>query len=386
MSTETASPIDFEAAVETWLPEVLDFSFGNTLESLRSRFILFVSERWGGWIGALTLADHEAGERLQSRISDLPLEALCRILLAPESIRRLLWASGEPADREESVRFFVRAVEVERASCGLDHQLDDVVWSAMGDRHSLSPDPHTTRCGDLPRLVIGDPATKLPSTQPPGSPPEPWPALPAMVARLQEAQALLRATDPKLADFARDWNTTLVLRHAPSSRGFQSSSPERYVGRSILWDMDDPAVGTDALAEAMIHEGLHTVFDMADAMLSRVTPRRARWVTDPSLYDGVSRTVSPWTGSRLDVPTYVHAFLVWFGLLGLWAKVASRGTFEPQVARKRLLRAGVPFATRTAFMPLEPFAEQIRPDVRDLLRQFEDQASQAFDHLAGEEQ
>ncbi|WP_158298688.1 hypothetical protein [Sphingomonas psychrotolerans] len=384
MPIETTSPIESETAAETWLPEVLGFSSGTALESLRSRFVLLVSERWGAWIGAFTLADPEAGERLQSRVSDLPVEALCRILLAPESIRRLLWRSGEKADREESARFFVRAVEVERAFSGLDHQLDEVVWSAMGDRHCLSPAPYTAGCGDLPRLVIGDPATRLPSAPTSGDPPEPWPTLPALVEQLQEAQEHLRATDPRLADFARDWNTTLVLRRVASRQGFQSSSPERYVGRSILWNPDDPAVGTDALAEAMIHEGLHTVFDMADALLSRVTPPRARWVTEPMLYDGVSRTISPWTGRPLDVPTYVHAFLVWFGLLTLWAKVASRGTFEPPIARGRLLRAGAPFATRTAFTPLEPFAGRIRSDVKDLMRQLEEQASQAFRHLAGE--
>lgn len=382
MPIEAAPPIEAEFAAETWLPEVLGFSSGTALEDLRSRFVLMMCERWGGWIGAFTSENADAGRRLQQRVADLPVEALCQIFLAPESIRRLLWRGTDEVCKQETARFFVRAVEVERFFCGLDHELGEPAWNAMGDRRGPGPAAFSARPQDLPRLVIGDPATRRPCEPNMEEMPETWLAFPTLVERLQEAQRRLRETDTGLGDFARDWNTTLVLRRDSSRPGFQSSSPERYVGRSIFWNADDPDVGIDDLAESLIHEGLHTVFDMADALLSRVTPPRARWVTEPALYDGVSRTVSPWTGRPLDVPTYVHAFLVWFGLLTLWAKVAGKGTFDTKVARSRLLRAGAPFAARTAFTPLEPFAGQIRPDVKDLMKYLEEQGSQAFGELA----
>lgn len=380
MLAELAPDMGTEPPLDSWLPEVLTFAPGSGLSDLKRRFVMLLSERWGEWVGANARRDRAAGERLQGRISDLPPQSFFRILTAPESVRRLLWSSGDVAELEQNTRFFARAIEAERALCSLDHDLPDPSWTAMGDRAA----PAGALAGEyvvdgLPRLVIGDPAARTPlASGPDGDLAD----VPRVIDRLHEVMARLRATDPVFADFARELNITLVLRRDTARPDFQSNSPERYVGRSILWNPDGDDVGLDDLAEALIHEGIHTALDMADALLFRAWPRGTRWITDPALYDGVSRTASPWTGRPLDVPSYVHAFLVWFGLLTFWARAASRGSFDASVARRRLLRAGAPFAARAALPPLAPFLGSIRPDLLPIMDQLEEFVSETFGELA----
>ncbi len=392
MRAETGPAPIVEVPLDAWLFEVLTFAPGTALHDLRRRFAMLLSERWGEWIGAYTLREREAGERLGQRLLELPTQAFYRIIIAPETVRQLLWPLAGALPEADSVRFFERAIEAERALCGLDYYLAEPAWTALGDRIvglKGSDGGHATV--GLPTLVLGDPANRNPLAPPPDSDPKSEkadrlspPNLALVIKQLVDVHCRLETIDPRLADFSRELNITLVLRCDSARQGFQSSSPERFVGRSILWNPEHPSVGLDDLAEAVVHEGIHTVLDMADALISRVSPKGERWVTDPTLYDGVSRTTSPWTGRPLDVPTYVHGFFVWFGLLCFWSKAASHGTFDSATARRRMLRAGAPFATRIALKPLEPFATSIRSDVLQLLRTIEDDVSEAFGELAGE--
>jgi hypothetical protein len=355
------------------------------LVAVRRRFVVLASEALGRRLGVA-----REGKAIARRINELPSDALLRLLLAPETIHRLLWP--ELHDGAEVTCFLRRAAEAEHARLGNEHSLEAPTWTALGDVLIGGPeDVPTLALHDFPPIVLGDPMHRHPTAAetatgvrcdgdgllPPG-------ALPGVVTMLREAQLRIRTSGDEIWAFARELNTTLVLRTGGSATAsFASSSPERYVGRSNLWNAHHPDVMAADLAEAMVHEAIHTVLDSADALLTRATPSGTRWVTDSALYDGVSRTESAWTGRPLDVPTYVHASLVWYSLLCFWTRALVAGGFDAQTAKGRVVRAGAPFMRRAALAPLRPFRDSIRPDVVALLERIEEQVAEEFEALSG---
>jgi len=375
-----------EDPVIAGLPEILSFAPGTALLDVRRRFMLLASDALGVRLAVAAEADAVAGQALAERIGDLPGDALLRLLLAPETIHRLLWS--ELHEPDEVTRFLRRGVEAEHARCGNDHELEGPTWTALGDvLAGGSDDVPTLAMQDFPPIVLGDPELRHPTARDvePGDAGDgliPADALPGVISALREAQLRIRTAGDEMWAFARELNTTLVLRTGGSAKAsFASSSPERYVGRSNLWNAHDPEVTPADLAEAMVHEAIHTVLDAADALHTRVQPRTTRWVTDPALYDGVSRTVSAWTGRDLDVPTYVHAYFVWYGLLCFWTKALLGDAVDSSTAKARVIRAGGPFMTRSALEPLRPFFDAIRPDVATLLERIQDQVADEFEGL-----
>jgi hypothetical protein len=388
MQAEPVSCTYSDGRVDQWLPNILTFEAQGELADQRRRFVLLLSEALGVRLGAVTRSDSQEGTRISERLRELPEPAFLRILLAPETVHRLLWP--ERHRPEDIARFLARAVEAERYLCGLDSCADPPGWTAMGDDWAgPNPPGPTFKLADFPPIVLGDPAARHPLAAPEPAFDSDCPddaALGLLTDRLTEVRQRLEATSGALWAFARDFTITLVLRGGAGNPGFRSSSPERFVGRSILWNPHAPEVTVADLAEALVHEAIHTVLDTADALIIRDQPPGTRWVTDPELYDGVSRTTSPWTGRPLDVPTYVHGSFVWFGLLCFWSRALLSNAFDPLTSRLRMLRAGAPFMNGTALHPLEPFASRIRGDVLALLRAQQADVSAQFGELTASHQ
>lgn len=362
------------------LPDILSFVPGPGLAALRRRFLLLVGDALGSRIAAIAIREPALGATLRARLDALPSDGLLRLLNAPETIHRVLWPHQHDAD--ELARFIRLAVEAEHAREGRAHDLAGPTWTALGDAMvGGANDAPTLGLPDFPPIVLGDPQRRRPTAdeavaEPADAALVPADALPEVVARLREAGRRMRACGAEIWAFTREFTPTLVLRAGGGAAApFGSSSPERYVGRSILWNPHDPAATVEDLAEAMVHEAIHTVMDSADALLTRTTPPGVRWITKPGLYDGVSRTVSPWTGRELDVPTYVHACLVWYGLICFWTRALVSGAFDAATARQRIMRAGGPFMTRAALEPLRPFLGAVRMDVAALLADIEERVA-----------
>lgn len=386
MQTEAAlekqkSAVD--VAQSAWLRDFLSFEPTPVTGDVREQFTLLVADRLGARIGALTQTDNQTGKRLAQRMGELPAASFLRILIAPEAVDRLLWPERHQAD--DIGQFFVRAVEAERALCKLDFEVEQTGWTALGDKWCADGTRRSQLViEDFPPIVLGDPhfrhplAFDVPNTSA-ARYELPRNSIAQLKEQLSEVRERIKATDEWLWAFVKDSNVTLVLRRAnEGQRGFRSSSPERYVGRSILWDPDSSSVTIADLAEALVHEGIHTVLDSTDALISRVNRPGVRWVTEAGQYDGVSRVVSPWTGSHLDVPTFVHGFFVWFGLLCFWSRVLLRNSFDKNTTQQRIVRAGAPFMNRTALKALERYEGVVRADVLELMQSIQDDVSNQF--------
>jgi hypothetical protein len=105
-----------------------------------------------------------------------------------------------------------------------------------------------------------------------------------------------------------------------------------------------------------------------------------RWLANDRFYEGASSTVSPWTGTPLDLPTYLHACFVWWGLLQLWAGLSGSGLFDERRMRSRLVRAARGFKGRALLLPLRAHEVALHPA---LLATFDAMADEVDELLVG---
>jgi len=159
----------------------------------------------------------------------------------------------------------------------------------------------------------------------------------------------------------------LHLHMNPSQDGFFSNSPQGLVGCAILTNPHLDLVDDVVLIEAVVHEATHGFVGMSEAVgLSGVNPT-AIWLLDDQPYDGVSRVASPWTGRNLDIPTYLHACFVWWGLLHFWSDMAGGGIFDESRVRSRILRAATGFLGQGLVRELLPYREIVQPTLLECL-------------------
>ncbi|WAC62090.1 HEXXH motif-containing putative peptide modification protein [Pseudoxanthomonas sp. SL93] len=133
-----------------------------------------------------------------------------------------------------------------------------------------------------------------------------------MVAKLAEALRRIHRVDKHIGETVTSFTLSLVVRNDPRQPSrFTSGSTGQYVGRTCLTNVLAPGVDLAVLADALVHESIHSVLYMQEKM--------APWVTDADVYSGVGYgAVSPWSGRTLTPRQFMQACFVWFGLYKFW--------------------------------------------------------------------
>ncbi len=152
------------------------------------------------------------------------------------------------------------------------------------------------------------------------------------IDRLGAALALLESLSPPAHAFTLAMTRRIVLAPCNTRTAFWSSSPERFLFGTRLWNLADDSAHVPDVAGALVHEAIHTWLDL-DCLLRRDTPGLEPWMPPDLMSDGVSRLASPWSGAPLSLPIFVHACFVWYGLLNLWAGAHAQGLAAPHAGR-----------------------------------------------------
>ena len=163
-------------------------------------------------------------------------------------------------------------------------------------------------------IDLGGPANRPGEPRPPFEDAE----MAMVVERLRLACAAIRRTSPHVLDFATTFNKVLVSQKDPvATRQFTSGSTGQFVGRSFVTNPHLDSVRQVDLAEALVHEGIHSLLYMQE--------RTRSWGPAPELEDSIARVVSPWSGNHLSLASFLHACFVWYGLAHFGAGPARRG-------------------------------------------------------------
>lgn len=289
---------------------------------LRMRYAEALTVQLGRAIGRTLQHAPEQGEELVARAGELSPEELVQRLRRPATARRLTTRLHAPEDVTS-------------------HLLAALAEPEVAD----GPGPAAYVLGNVPLLL--DPAGD--------------PDLVAAGLRIEREMRRLEEIVPEAVSYVRTVMQELWLVRDDTKDGFFSNSPQGFIGRAVLTNPHLPMVDPVMLVEAVVHEATHGFVGMSEAIgLAGLDPGE-RWLLDDGPYDGVSRVASAWTGKPLDIPTYLHACFVWWGLLRLWSRVTGTGTFDEGRVRSRLMRAATGFLDSALVAELRPHADLIQP-------------------------
>lgn len=300
---------------------------------LEARYLDVLGVRLGQALAAICRSDPATGRALLQRVDAASARDLRALLLAPATSRRLVTRLHSAEDVRDHLR------------------------AALG----LGPAPEDATAGTLDGgiAVVFDPAGD--------------PRLPAVLSHVRRALALVDAGCAPASAFVTRATRRLVLRIDATRDGFASNSPQGLVGQAVLTNAHAQLVDDVVLAEALVHESTHGFVGMSEAIGLAGDRPQERWLLDDSFYEGHSCTASPWTGKALDLPTYLHACFVWWGLLHLWAALAGAGLFDERRVRSRLLKAARGFQGGALVREILPYRDRLNTELVN-----------AFEEMAGE--
>jgi len=305
----------------------------DKLAHIEERYLSALCHRLGSKLAHLGVRSPQLRQAVEARLSTLSDEAMARLLLEPATSRRVVTDL---------------------------HSLEDIATHFLDSKRPDAGDAVAHLLGAIPiRLGFADRRGAE--------------GLLERVVRL--AQTTVAALPP-VGVFLRVCMRELILREEPSQPGFTSNSPQGYVGRSIITNGHLPMVDDVMLAEALVHEATHGFVGMSEAIGLSGIEGATPWLNDNQPYDGVSRVISPWTGTSLDIPTYLHACFVWWGLLHFWARMREHRVCDHTRARSRFFRALKGFEQDAFLGQVEPYRDIIATQLMDV---FEDMASTLHD-------
>lgn len=269
----------------------------------------------------------------------LPPQQRSRFLRSPLVASRLL------TDYENSVldyRPIAKGLLAELAIAGMVDVLEESIWTALGDRR-LDPGKHgswnappvqilgteividaegpTDFSGPATgRLVLADADERE-----------------AVKRKVADAAAAIAAASEHALSFWSACQDVVALRKAADLSAICSSNSFiRNARLAVIVNGHLPAVQTASIADAIVHEAIHSLLFMYEETRAALVARDG---------EAISATVtSPWTRKELFLSAYVHACIIWYGLFWFWHEAKSRRSFSADYCDYFSSRAAKGFA------------------------------------------
>lgn len=319
--------------------------YDRVLDQVERAYTSLLASSLGSSLAQLRSDNPELADQMTELLTQTDEDSLRRVLLAPETSSRVLCGHPGACDKRDLWRYLMDVLEVEAARPALtaDKPRSRVNsrrrWSATGDVcvddsgaavafqraltglavDSESPtavcfDSSSVPNGPMQLEHYGDRASKV-----------------LAIGRIETAMRTIEAADPSVAAFVRRF--TLVA-HIVVDRGtvkFSSGSSGEYTGRSIFCNAHIPGVNTALLAEALVHEAIHSFLYMQEACHP--------WIVGEEQLPDEVVVRSPWTGALLYLRNFLQACFVWFGLAHFWMRLRGGSAFEARHLETRLATA-----------------------------------------------
>jgi hypothetical protein len=323
------------------MPEVLTWSgHAATFEQVHDNYRQGMSDALGNLFAAIDRVEPALGRQLLDELQEASDAALLRVVLAPQTSHRLLWE--QPQRLRDTADFFLRSLLAEKAKEGRPAALAEETWTALGDALVLPTGEVVTGPSieglmpldlDSPQVWNADPLG-LCHARPL------WYPLTGYLRelalhRLALAQRAIAATSIVVSAFTTLFIKVLVLQKDDEESSFTAYSAQQYPGRTVIGNPQHQLVDVVHIAEAIVHEAIHALL----YMLLQTHP----WGIEDPLYDDKPKVVSPWTGTRLPVSTFLHACFVWYGLLHFWSLALGTTAFPLKRTHGRMSRAALGF-------------------------------------------
>lgn len=362
------------------MPKVLQWEQGSeTFARVHASYVELLLDKLGELIGLVQSQHTETADAivdLLTRVSDTSLQ---RALCAPETSFRLLW----PRRRDPTTRahFIMDALRAELRREGKAESF--IGWTALGDMEFRAGGVVIGPGGieglmpidfDSPFATAldfeGNAEVTAVSREPLDSSERE-----SVLRRIRDACDGIRRTDSHLLDFCVRFTKVLILQRDPElPEQFTSGSSGQYIGRSVLANPHLPSVSKIEVAEAIVHEAIHSLLYMQE--------QRAAWVANDDLYGSQKRIYSPWTGNHLPLRPFMQAAFVWYGLLHFWANALLLEAFPRDPVQKRMAQATSGFIGPPLTSSVQPWEDGIAPELLHAINEMQHIVRASFGSVA----
>ena len=331
-------------------------------ESLHRSYYERMLDLLGAAVARCSILDAGAAHRALAALRALDDAALERLALAPETTARLTRreSDGSTLDFLE----MSAAAELRRSGRPVAYAgecisaLGDYRWTAQGFGKSSD-----LRCG-IPLDVDSPYAAAVDMSGLDRDPVPPRPLYSSdegrkVVEKIDTAFEAIAACSGPAAAFVRRFTKVIVAQADPERPAeFSSGSNGYYIGRTFLANAERDHVEVERLADALVHEAVHSALYMDELAVP--------WVTR-ELRNASPQVTSPWSGRALGIRQFLQACFVWYALVSFWAQAILTGAFNRRNAGAMLARASKGF--HDALIPrLAPWESSIEPQVLAAVR------------------
>jgi hypothetical protein len=364
--------------IET-MPEVLTWceQGSNVMKRVHHAYVLLLSERLGERLAEIARLDRIAGKRLTELVSSLPDKNFLCLLLAPETTFRLLWPARHQT--EATLDFLLDSLYGELARAGQLSVLRGNLWTAIGDVRFDSKG-HVYYQPQLNAMMPIDFESPYALSLDVEGKSDTTPILRAALSgreqelvrqRLIRARDGIGATDRGILDFVVTFTKALILiEDADAPASFSSGSSGQFVGRSYLANPHLDTVDEVMIADALVHEAIHSLLYMQE--------QEKPWVYDLNLYGPTVRTTSPWSGNPLPLRPYMQAAFVWYGLLQFWTRALTSVAFPLHRVREQIARAANGFLGSPLLDQIVPYRTCVSSEVLGAIEKMQEQVVGTF--------
>lgn len=358
---------DTNTSLVAALPDFLTWQNGNDLTRSACKIhVHYVYHQVKQW------STHSDTDLFHS-ITSLPRSSQQRLLLAPR-FYSLLRSKNEPG--AEEIDSFKQFLDLERYLCNQDGDRPRGSWTALYDFYLAPEKPvenHAPACASS--LSFGGETFRAPmlgsivldAFRPFTTADFPPPMREVTNHTPEELEFITRRLEQSLEQISRISRTARtavdalvqvisIVRAPQSLTGTQSFSNKPVIGRMGLANADSNRWTVSKIADAIVHEAIH-------ALIYKIELTHCLYVDD-SIESEAFTAVSPWSGRKLPLHSFVHACFVWFGLWNFW------GLASPEEADAAELRSKAAHGFLTGH-PLscipDAARDRIRPEVRDAI-------------------
>jgi hypothetical protein len=337
---------------------------------------------------AISRCDRRVYETLRVRLRDLPDPIYLRLLGAPHTWFLVAGYETKQPTPNEIAAYLTDALDAEDLKAGRPATLDHGVWSCLGDDYFPAQ-----RLGDAHRL-IWNPESPFVAPSLPGEIPidfwsplarGPLPEIPGTdidmaenaitttIDKLGQGLQAISQLCPAAMQVLICFCKVIVARQDPTTTEHRAASSPTTIGRPVLRNPQSEAATVTELMDSLVHETIHAVIDIVN-------------LDQPIFIDrsvlASRRGMSPWTGRSLDLYTYIHACLVWYGLWHFWTKILGQSHFPDSVVLGYMQMAAKGFLSEELVTPLLPIREVIAPSLINLIDAMQETIEKAWASLS----
>jgi hypothetical protein len=286
------------------LPNELSWNETNTSNAISERYCCYLHDLFGQALAVVRHEDREMAEAIELMVCSADANSLSEaildpyvafVLIHPERLYDQYWRCLAFVEFSRILNREIAGSSLKRIIVSARHYNSDHSFPINISIDDELPIPHMEGGGNAISLIPSE-AHRI------------------LMSKTKSALDVI-ASNPIAFDFFSLGTERLSFRRESDvPTKFSSGSFRDLPGLSLMLNADQTSISALSLADAMVHESIHAVLYKYEALGPRLVP--------PGHSD-LGRIASPWTGTPLEIDSFVQACFVWYGLHSFWIRAVA---------------------------------------------------------------